>query len=75
MCVSMFLTWSQRETKTMPLGGRGGGGGQDAGEQLGGEHPGAAAQHRVEGGVREPRLVPQEAQVGLDGQALLHHLR
>ena len=35
-------------------------------------HRGAGAQHRVEAGEREPGFVPQEHQVGLDRQALLH---
>ena len=42
-------------------------------ERAGGPHGGARPVHRVEPGEREPGLVPQEDQVGLDRQALLHH--
>jgi hypothetical protein len=42
-------------------------------ERPGGPHRGARPVDRMEPGEREPGLIPQEHQVGLDGQALLHH--
>jgi hypothetical protein len=46
---------------------------QPLGERAGGPHGGARPVDRVEPGEGEPGLVPQEDQVGLDGEALLHH--
>ena len=46
---------------------------QLVGQGAGGPHGGARTVDRVEPGEGEPGLVPQEDQVGLDGQALLHH--
>ena len=46
---------------------------QPFGERAGGPHGGARPGDRVEPGEGEPGLVPQEDQVGLDGQALFHH--
>ena len=46
---------------------------QRLGQRAGGPHGGARTEDRVEPGECEPGFVPQEHQVGLDGQALLHH--
>ncbi len=40
---------------------------------VGGVHAGALAVGRAEAGKGEPCLIPQEDQVGLDGEAFLHH--
>ena len=46
---------------------------QPRAQLVGGAHRGALAIGRVEPGKGEPRLVPEEDQVGLDRQTFLHH--
>ena len=42
-------------------------------QHIGGVHAGTLAVGRAEAGEGKPRLVPEEDQVGLDGEAFLHH--